>query len=182
MIVFPRKWINLLVKENIWANNFFLWQWLSCSVPSAQGTGKYLRGLSLQVNMLISWLPFHFLTVLGDWLDAKMNPQISLSPRTDFCQFWVTEAIVSYISTLPTTSHTHKSWFSALNDNAVSGAGRRYANSPGRWFIHLWFIFSSPEVAFHGFQTAPHLFSLTVMKKTDVRTRTERVGEVGVAV
>lgn len=130
--------------------------------------------------MLISWLPFHLLTVLRDRSYARMNPPISLSPHTHFDRFWVTETTMSYISTLPTNSDTHKSWFSALNENAVSHTSQWYANSWGRWFIHLWFIFSSLEVAFHGFQTVPHLFALTVMKKTDVRTSTERTGETRV--
>ena len=48
--------------------------------------------------------------------------------------------------------------------NTGSCASQQHASSWGWWFTHLWLIFSSPEVALCGFQTAPCLFLLTVMK------------------
>lgn len=78
---FPEnEWISSL-KRMFKQMIFFLWLWLSSVAPSAEGIRKHLRGPSLHVNMLISWLPFHFLTIPRDWLDARMNPPISLSPH-----------------------------------------------------------------------------------------------------
>lgn len=119
--------------------------------------------------MPLSWLPLYFLNCslrLIKYQDDTTN----LSPHTDFCQFWVTETIVFYMSSShPPPPIIHIKWFSALNGNADSCASQLHASSWGWWFTHLRFIFSSPEVVFHGFQTASHLFSLTVMKKTDVK-------------
>lgn len=74
--------MNLLIKENVQANEFCLWLWLSSMAHSAKGIRKHFRGPSLQVNMLITWLPSHFLTIPRDWLDAKMNPPISPHTQT----------------------------------------------------------------------------------------------------
>ena len=108
--------MNLLIKEDVQACEFCLWQWLSSLGPSAKGIKKHLRGPSLQVSMLISWLPSHFLTIPRDWLDAKMNPPISLSPHTQ--TFASAEFLkpLCFIYPTPTLNHTHEGWFSAFNE------------------------------------------------------------------
>lgn len=79
---------------------------------------------------------------------------------------------------LPRIIHM-KADFQHSMKNTGSGASQQHASSWGWWFTHLWLIFSSLEVALCGFQAAPCLFSLTVMKKTDVRTRIGRAMGVG---